>query len=169
MIGHFDAAWAEDLDGMPLTSYFQIKGNTLLQTIDTLEAEGGAANATLLFTGVDVREGWRADDGGLPLQKAYVSVPSNYVYNPRLGSLHDYCTKSPDEFPNPAGANANFRGPCARHDLCYGGSTSKFTCDNRLRSDMRSNCAYTYAWYNPVRSACYRTADIYWAAVVIAT
>jgi hypothetical protein len=34
----------------------------------------------------------------------FVSVPSNYVYDTsgRSGkvSLHDYCTKSPDEFPN---------------------------------------------------------------------
>lgn len=99
---------------------------------------------------------------------AYVRVPRNYVYNPALGSLHDYCTSSPDEFPAPGAPNANFRGPCARHDLCYAGSTSKFTCDNRLWADMRTNCAYLYSWYNPLRDACNGTANIYWAAVVAA-
>lgn len=98
----------------------------------------------------------------------FVGVPKNYVYDPDRGALHDYCTRAPDEFPAPGAANANFRGPCARHDLCYSSRTSKFTCDNRLRDDMRTNCAYQYAWYNPLRRACYRTANVYWAAVVAA-
>lgn len=34
---------------------------------------------------------------------------------------------------------------------------------------MRTNCAYTYGSTNPNRYACYTTADIYGAAVVIAT
>jgi hypothetical protein len=103
----------------------------------------------------------------------FVSVPSNYVYDTsgRSGrvSLHDYCTKSPDEFPNPIGKNADFRGPCARHDICYGSSTDKKKCDAQLLLDMRSNCKYTYPGFiSPTRNACYRTADIYFAAVVAA-
>lgn len=102
--------------------------------------------------------------------ESYVSVPSSYVYNPNLAptSLHDYCTKSPDEYPAVGAANANFRGPCARHDLCYAGSTSKWTCDNRLKADMRTNCAYQYPWWSPHRGGCYDTADVYWGAVVTA-
>jgi hypothetical protein len=98
-----------------------------------------------------------------------VTVPSNYIYNPKLGSLHDYCTSSPDEFPNPIGANADFRGPCARHDLCYGSSTDKKVCDANLLRDMRTNCEYYYSWYNPVRQSCYNTAYIYFLAVVAAS
>lgn len=77
-----------------------------------------------------------SDDVGTTAQaqSAFVSVPSEYVYDPsgRSGpvALHDYCTSSPDEFPA-VGANASFRGPCARHDLCYGTSTDKRTCDWR--------------------------------------
>ncbi len=101
----------------------------------------------------------------------FVSVPSNYIYDTsgRSGriSLHDYCTKSPDEFPNPIGKNADFRGPCARNDLCYGSSTDKKKCDANLWLDMRSNCKYTYSnWISPTRNACYKTAAIYFAAVV---
>ena len=44
----------------------------------------------------------------------FVAVPSRYVYDPSKGSLHDYCTKSPDSW-----GRADFRGPCANHDLCY--------------------------------------------------
>jgi hypothetical protein len=33
---------------------------------------------------------------------------------------------------------------------------------------MIDNCAYEYAWYNSVRQACFDTAAIYWAAVVVA-
>ncbi|MEZ4362736.1 MAG: hypothetical protein R3B48_21265 [Kofleriaceae bacterium] len=114
------------------------------------------------------------DDGtpgeSAPAQLAsYVGVPSNYVYNPRLGTLHDYCTKSPDEFPNPIGKNANFRGPCARHDMCLGARISSQTCNNRLWSNMVSNCQYTYGVFNPARKACINTAHVYWVAVTINT
>jgi hypothetical protein len=101
----------------------------------------------------------------------YVSVPSNYVYDTsgrsRPISHHDYCTKSPDEFPNPIGKNASFRGPCARHDMCYGSSTDKKKCDAQLWLDMRSNCKYTYSSFiSPTRKACYKTAATYLAVVV---
>jgi hypothetical protein len=109
------------------------------------------------------------DTSKLAQLSAFVGIPSNYVYNPRLGTLHDYCTKSPDEFPNPFGANANFRGPCARHDLCLGARTPSQTCNNRLWADMISNCNYTYGVFNPVRATCHKTAHIYWIAVTINT
>ena len=43
----------------------------------------------------------------------FVAVPARYEYNPRQGSLHDYCTHAPDSWDR-----ADFRGPCANHDLC---------------------------------------------------
>ncbi len=101
----------------------------------------------------------------------FVGVPSNYIYDTsrRSGPVkrHDYCTSSPDEFPAPVGGNANFRGPCARHDLCYDSPTDKKLCDARLLVDMRTNCADKYNAFNPNRYACYKTAEIYFAAVVI--
>lgn len=48
------------------------------------------------------------------LENNGVTIPSNYVYDPSKGSLHDYCTLSPDHL-----GNADFRGACARHDMCY--------------------------------------------------
>ncbi len=97
----------------------------------------------------------------------FVSIPANYVYDPRLGTLHDYCSYAPDWFYVP-GPDADFRGPCARHDQCYAGSTSKFTCDNRLWSDMVTNCDYTYRWWDPLRYECLKVANVYWVAVVVA-
>jgi hypothetical protein len=103
----------------------------------------------------------------------FVSVPSNYKYDTsgRSGPVarHDYCTKSPDEFPNPIGKNADFRGPCARHDMCYDISPGSKKCDAQLWLDLRSNCKYTYNnFISPTRNACYKTAAIYFAAVVAA-
>ena len=91
---------------------------------------------------------------GRALASDFVSVPGNYVYNPKLGPLHDYCTSSPDEFPNPVGKNADFRGPCAKHDLCYGSHTDKKKCDVQLLKDMRTNCAHAYGAFNPTRGLC---------------
>lgn len=97
----------------------------------------------------------------------FVSVPDEYVYDPSLGTQHDYCSYSPDEFPNPVGDNADFRGPCARHDLCYGDpSRDQLDCDNELLADMHTNCEYEYAWYDPTLYACEETAWVYWGFVV---
>jgi hypothetical protein len=92
--------------------------------------------------------------------QAFVGVPANYVYNPALGSLHDYCTSSPDSW-----FAADFRGPCAVHDLCYEvpGSHKKF-CDDQLEVQLTENCDAAYA-PGINRSTCHGTANVYWAAV----
>ncbi len=90
-----------------------------------------------------------------------VTVPSNYVYNPRKGSLHDYCTSSPDSY-----LSADFRGPCARHDLCYAKpGNHKKACDATLDVQLSQNCAYAYGSLNPLRYSCINTAHGYWMSV----
>ncbi len=97
---------------------------------------------------------------------AKVTVPARYVYKPKLGVRHDYCSYAPDEFPAPRAANADFRGPCARHDLCYDGRTDRKACDKALKRNLFQNCEHYYGKYNPLRAACKATALVYWAAVV---
>ncbi|MBT0568226.1 phospholipase A2 [Williamsia sp. CHRR-6] len=98
----------------------------------------------------------------------FVTVPSNYVYNPNLQPVarHDYCTSSPDSY-----FAADFRGPCARHDLCYDAADaagrSYTACNSALRTDMITNCAYAYG-SGVAYTTCVATADIYWAAVTLA-
>ena len=70
----------------------------------------------------------------------FVGVPARYVYDPSQGSLHDYCTKSPDSWDR-----ADFRGPCANHDLCYQDHVrGKQACDDSLRDDMQLNCGFAF-------------------------
>lgn len=162
VVGAYDGAWAQDADGNPVPTSFQIDGTTLVQTVEI-----GPATSFPVIINPEYSPVMRETGGMMSID--FVGVPSNYVYNPALGARHDYCTSSPDEFPNPVGSNANFRGPCARHDMCYDNSSiSKFTCDNRLLADMYENCEHEYSWYNPVRYTCFDTADVYWAIVVIA-
>lgn len=161
LIGVIDSAWAQDASGNSLLTYFTIDGQTLVQTIDTSNAAEKSATATFTYAGSKSQSGAPVSEPGNVISKAFVGIPSSYIYRPSLGSLHDYCTSSPDSF-----GSANFRGPCARHDMCYQTHTAgKRNCDNWLRTDLRSNCEYAYAWYNPVRATCYSTANIYWAAV----
>ncbi len=170
VIGSIDSAWAQDASGKSLSTFFTIEGQTLVQTIDTSNAAEKIATAVLMYNGNNAQP--NTESSNAQQTKAYVGIPSNYIYNLNhvRKTLHDYCTKSPDEFPNPVGANANFRGPCARHDMCFENrSSSQYTCNNNLRTNMRSNCEYTYAWYNPVRAACYDTANVYWIAVTANT
>ncbi|MGI8459426.1 MAG: hypothetical protein ACR2LI_15130 [Propionibacteriaceae bacterium] len=100
----------------------------------------------------------------------HITVPKNYVYNPKAKhqrTLHDYCTKSPDEFPAP-GTNANFRGPCARHDMCiqYRQATKRSVCDSRLLANLKSECRWTYSGrFDLRRGACLTTAHAYWLVV----
>lgn len=103
-------------------------------------------------------------DGGVP-------VPPEYVYNPELGGLHDYCTSSPDQFPAP-GVNADFSGPCARHDLCLEHANKSDqnairACDTQLRNDLHTVCNNVYTnGVDPRRASCNSTAEVYYNAVV---
>lgn len=93
------------------------------------------------------------------IQATTIPVPGNYVYNPSLGSLHDYCTSSPDSF-----GSADFRGPCARHDMCYEApGQHKSACDSELKAGITNNCV---AAYPGASGACNAAGLTYYAAVV---
>lgn len=65
-----------------------------------------------------------------------VYIPADYVYNPKLGRLHDYCTDSPDYY-----GYADFRGACARHDMCYeAAKKSKHSCNLIFRQNLLRVC-----------------------------
>ncbi|WP_194836678.1 hypothetical protein [Nocardia sp. XZ_19_369] len=107
-----------------------------------------------------------------------VEIPDDYVYDPdceRVPAaascstwvlMHDYCSFSPDQLPAP-GANADFRGPCARHDMCLeNGGTNNF-CNNQLWNHMLQNCQYTYGNADPRREFCDNNAAVYFVAVTV--
>lgn len=82
-----------------------------------------------------------------------VNVPSGYRYCPTSctpTALHDYCTWSPD-----AWGQANFRGPCAIHDMeidrirvkaisLASKRNERYGADGRLGDNKRTNCRYYY-------------------------
>lgn len=100
----------------------------------------------------------------------HITIPSNYVYAPHTRNsprLHDYCSDSPDWFPAP-GRNADFRGPCARHDMCIEfHQKQRSTCDGDLKTRMHDECNWTYSGFFDFarRKSCNATADVYWAVV----
>ena len=99
-----------------------------------------------------------------------VEVPDGYIYNPKLGSLHDYCTKSPDQFPAP-GVNADFKGACAIHDMCYekndGNASGMRNCDSNFRNNLITVCENVYtSGVDPRREKCIDVALVYYGAVV---
>lgn len=118
-----------------------------------------------------------------------VTIPVNYVYDPDSARMqpgspggegayearHDYCTWSPDYWPVLAITHrADFRGPCARHDMCYDAnlneppdyakSAGKVNCDSAFRDDLRSNCEAEFAgWlYWLQRRDCLGAAEGYY-------
>jgi hypothetical protein len=96
----------------------------------------------------------------------HVSIPARYVYNPNTNkqrTLHDYCTKSPDNF-----RGADFRGPCARHDLCImDRDVKRSTCDARFLDNIMQECSHTYDKFleKPIKVLCQDTALTYYAVV----
>lgn len=103
--------------------------------------------------------------------RAGIEPPPGYIYDPSRGSLNDYCTKSPDQFPAP-GDNADFSGACARHDMCYGAHQSpseRVECNVQLNRDMVHICKSVYPnAADPRRGGCLATAGTYFAAVTAA-
>ena len=112
----------------------------------------------------------------------HVAIPSNYVYKPSLGSLHDYCTKAPDswDFPwkprSPSGGtlpglggniHVDVRGPCAKHDLCYAAKDhNKANCDTNLLYNLYYECAFATYAHQEREGDCDDNARLYYWAVV---
>ena len=119
-----------------------------------------------------------------------VPIPGDYeFYGPNSkDSLHDFCTKSPDELPA-VGVNASFHGACARHDMCYdkaqhietGGHFGRTRsgeivykdeaaafrlCDSQFQSNLVTVCKNVYNFINPNRAYCLQTSNVYYGFVV---
>ncbi len=103
-----------------------------------------------------------------------VGIPGNYVYNTKHArpTLHDYCTTSPDSW-----FNADFRGSCARHDMCIEGNLGKSKavqkslrkgCDRSLLVNLVSSCTVAYG-AGIKRNSCNTVASTYYAAVSVKT
>ena len=112
------------------------------------------------------------DPNAIEEDRGGVEVPDGYIYNPKLGSLHDYCTKSPDQFPAP-GVNADFKGACAIHDMCYekndGNASGMRNCDSNFRNNLITVCENVYtSGVDPRRGKCIDVALVYYVAVVAA-
>lgn len=110
------------------------------------------------------------DPNAIEEDRGGVEIPDGYIYNPKLGSLHDYCTKSPDQFPAP-GVNADFKGACAIHDMCYekndGNASGMRTCDSNFRNNLITVCENVYtSGVDLRREKCIDVALVYYGAVV---
>ena len=110
------------------------------------------------------------DPNAIEEDRGGVEIPDGYIYNPKLGSLHDYCTKSPDQFPAP-GVNADFKGACAIHDMCYekndGNASGMRTCDSNFRNNLITVCENVYtSGVDLRRGKCIDVALVYYEAVV---
>jgi len=110
------------------------------------------------------------DPNAIEEDRGGVEIPDGYIYNPKLGSLHDYCTKSPDQFPAP-GVNADFKGACAIHDMCYekndGNSSGMRNCDSNFRNNLITVCENVYtSGVDLRREKCIDVALVYYGAVV---
>ncbi|MBS3695692.1 phospholipase A2 [Rhodococcus qingshengii] len=165
---------------------FQTGQINLTQTLDnagSAELVGKQVNQILLDAleryaadnGFDLEEVLNGSGSGMAQRSSNdggISVPANYIYDPDLGSLHDYCTSSPDQFPSP-GTNADFSGGCARHDMCYeaneGNSAAYVECNRQFKDDLLTVCdnVYSGGWSVVTRNACKTTARSYYEVVVL--
>lgn len=96
-----------------------------------------------------------------------VNVPKSYCYDPDTTThpgWHDYCTHSPDSY-----GKADFRGPCAYHDLCLQAGHGHGSCDGKLLTRLDHNCDFAYGRFNPTRYTCRARALEYYAFIKLWT
>lgn len=96
-----------------------------------------------------------------------------YYYNPDVGNPNDYYTMYPDQYDaqalNEKAPDADFRDPCAIHDVCYdaasrGERTQEF-CDQRFHDQLHFVCEATYQEGTANRRMCNGRSDAYYQAV----
>lgn len=100
-----------------------------------------------------------------------VVVPTSYCYDPDTTNhtgWHDYCTHSPDQYSG-IGGSADFRGPCARHDMCLQAGYSHGTCDGPLLNNLKTNCKQRFGTFDPRRYDCEKVAYEYYLVIKIYT
>jgi len=122
-------------------------GNNTLTAIDLLGKKSCSGYLKTRNT-PSGREGRSEEQGEEPTSNGCGSAGSEWV---------------PDSFPG----GVDFSSACNNHDICYGTcGSSKGTCDDSLRQDMRDACDAGLSYWNiPGRAACYATAHTYYLAV----
>lgn len=160
LVGALDNPYVQTLDGQVFPAKLEIREGKLIAS--TEKVSSGNIHMNYLNTSGDKNLSLPSFE-----RESFIGVPSGYVYNPSLGWAHDYCTKSPDEF-NVAGNRADFRGPCARHDMCYQRKRCRSkSCDVALRENLKTNCRVQLGGNNPLRGTCLATADTYYNVVTL--
>jgi len=71
----------------------------------------------------------------------------------------DSCNFVPDSF-----GLANFVPACDAHDVCYGSSTDRLTCDLLFLGQLQAACT-VYPEGSPLRLTCNTIASIYFVGV----
>ena len=103
-----------------------------------------------------------------------VKIPSWYKYCPNSCTpkvLHDYCSYSPDWH-----MAADFRGPCAFHDLAIDGlrtmsislsakRSQRGLIDDRFQRNLHTNCNYYNSKSYTARASCRGVANVYYEVV----
>ncbi|MDI6099274.1 phospholipase A2 [Actinoplanes sp. NEAU-A12] len=161
-VGAYEAPYAADAKGRLLPADYRIVGKDLVQTIELPADTAYPVTVNIAWFEPIGRVNPKAP-AGQPSILAGISIPSNYVYDPSRGSLHDYCTWSPDRW-----RNVDFRGSCARHDMCYERpGQRKAACDNTFKNDLEVSCDMTYipGVATTLNRLCYRMAKTYYEAV----
>ncbi|PYH02345.1 hypothetical protein CVV67_02670 [Arthrobacter stackebrandtii] len=197
VFGDLSDPFAVDANGKVLESHYEVHGNVIRQVVNV----GVDASFPVTLAPAIIRKGHKDDirlisayhqffrevpvnksmsmggaEGTLLAQSraAGVSIPGNYVYNTKHSrkSLHDYCTMSPDSW-----FNADFRGSCARHDMCIEGNLGKSKavqkslrkgCDLALGVNLTTSCRTAYG-PGVTRNSCSAVAASYYAVVSVKT
>ncbi|WP_082353452.1 LGFP repeat-containing protein [Corynebacterium deserti] len=150
--------------------YFGKEVNNLLISSMTRQAVGSSFHAMGTLAPLSQKstsQTTRPNNGGVT-----IPVPP-YIYNPDLGSLNDYCTKSPDIFDSALTEDGDFAGACARHDICYdavnqsgGGSSRYANCNRRFKDHLLTVCENVYRNHTFTKNTCILQARTYFEVVV---
>lgn len=152
-IGTYETAWAADAAAALLPTAYAIDGDVLRQTV--------AFDAKTVFP-VLVQPSYAPAGAGRSTINGVISIPAGYPNPTWRESLRDYCTSAPEWF-----GEADFRGPCARHDVCYHNGVNRPACDSVFWGHLLLECQFAYydVWEQIQRGACNAAASTYYAVV----
>ncbi|TLP75724.1 hypothetical protein [Nesterenkonia sphaerica] len=114
-----------------------------------------------------------------------VTIPSSYRYCPNSctpPARHDYCTSPARNYWATLSGVADFRGPCARHDMMIANiakkkislsskQTQRYQGDLQFRANLQQNCRHGFYKLNQTggKASCFVTTGAYYSAVVYTT
>ncbi|OAV62696.1 hypothetical protein [Enteractinococcus helveticum] len=181
----------EELDAEELQLNEEAEAKSYTEDKDALqlpEAQPAVSAVAYIIPGTPVQTLPKASITVVPASTSRprkVTIPSNYRYCPNTckpKARHDYCTSPAVNYWGTTRGIADFRGPCARHDMMIANiakkkislstkKTQRRQGDLQFRANLQQNCRNGFYTLKQAgsKASCFAASGGYYAAVAYTT